>query len=321
MTTLTGDTVADLFTQTVALAQAGERVSPRGMATHEALDVNLRLAQPRARLLVTSGDPGTDRVLNPAFAVAECVWILSGSDDPWIFDYNSRLRQYAEGGVLRGAYGPRMRHWSRRIDQLARVVEILRADPDSRRAIIQLYDPSKDSVGHKDVPCTLSFRFHLRQGRLHMATTMRSQDVWTGMPYDLFTFTVLHELVAGWLGAELGEYHHHVDSLHIYDQDLDAAETAGSGISSPPMELLATPWVGFDPLLRRVRAGEASGHAGWDAMGATMHSYRLWKQGEQQSAWSAATSVGGPLGEGLWAWYQELEHRRSLQPAVAAGTR
>ncbi len=321
MTNLTAETVADLFAQALAVARNGEQASPRGMATREVLDVNLRLTNPRARLLLTTIGSGSGRVLNPAFAAAECVWILSGSDDPWIFDYNGRLRKYADAGVLRGAYGPRMRRWSGRTDQLARVVEILRADPDSRRAVIQLYDPSKDSAGHKDVPCTLSFRFHLRRGRLDMATTMRSQDVWTGMPYDLFTFTVLHELVTGWLGAELGEYHHHVDSLHIYDRDLDAADAMTGTLASPQMEPLSTPWIGFDQLLRQVKAGERSGHPGWDTVGAVMRSYRLWRQDEQESAREVAVQVGGPLGRGLRSWYQELDRRRSFENATTTGTR
>ncbi len=50
------------------------------------------------------------------------------------------------------------------------------------------------------------YRFFLRDGRLHMHTTMRSQDVWLGFCYDIFTATMLQELLAGWLGAELGSY-------------------------------------------------------------------------------------------------------------------
>ncbi len=158
MTSLTADSIAELFSGTVTLAKSGEKISPRGMATHEVRDVHLLLTQPRARLLYAP----PARIVNPAFAVAETVWHLSGSDAPWIFDYNSRLRQFADDGVLLGAYGPRMRNWGGKVDQLARVVEILQADPDSRRALIQLYDPAQDAAGHKDVPCTLGFRFHLR---------------------------------------------------------------------------------------------------------------------------------------------------------------
>ncbi|MEV7971194.1 thymidylate synthase [Sphaerisporangium sp. NPDC088356] len=313
MTILTGDSVTELFTDAVKLAIHGQRVSPRGMATREVLDVDLALSRPQARLLLAS----PARVLNVAFAVAETVWILSGSDDEWIYDYNGQLRKYADDGRLRGAYGPRMRRWGGHLDQLAQVLALLKADPDSRRAVIQLYDPARDSAGHRDVPCTLGFRFHLRQKRLHMSTTMRSQDLWTGMPYDLFFTTTLHELMAGWLGVELGTYRHHVDSLHLYEDDLERAEAvtsvAGSGDELPE---LAVPWEGFDALLAAVQGGAVSGHAGWDAMANVLSSYRLWKAGERVTAQHVADQVCGPLGVGLRAWYEELRVRAG-RPAAA----
>ncbi|MCX5277765.1 MULTISPECIES: thymidylate synthase [Streptomyces] len=304
MTELTADSVAEIFTGAVALARTGQRVSPRGMATREVLDVNFTLTRPRARLFYAP----PARIINPAFAVAEMVWHLSGSDAPWVFDYNGRLRQYADDGVLRGAYGPRMRNWGGAVDQLRRVVEILREDPSSRRAVIQLYDPAQDAAGHSDVPCTLGFRFHLRAGRLDMSTTMRGQDVWVGLPYDLVFTTTLHELVAGWLGAELGTYHHHIDSLHIYERDLDQAAGLTS-VASYEMEALTTPWEGFDKLLRQVEDRDATGHPGWDAVTETMRSYQLWKAGDREQARRSAQDIEGPLGHLLSCWYRELERR------------
>jgi thymidylate synthase len=243
--TVVGDDIAELFTKAVALALSGERVCPRGMPTREVTNVHLVLKRPRSRLLFAP----PVRVLNTAFAVAETVWILSGSDDPWIFDFNGRLRQYADDGVLLGAYGPRLRRSRGQVDLLAQAIATLRADPDSRRAVIQLYDPGRDAAGHRDVPCTLGFRFQLRGGRLHMATTMRSQDLWTGLPYDMFFTTVLHELMAGWLGAELGDYHHQVDSLHLYEEVLERAVEVQDTAMCLQTPALVTPWEGLDALL------------------------------------------------------------------------
>lgn len=316
MTHLTTDSMAELFSGAITLAKSGEKVSPRGMATREVRDVHLLLTQPRARLLYAP----PARIVNPAFAVAETVWHLSGSDSPWIFDYNAGLRKYADDGVLLGAYGPRMRNWGGKVDQLSRVVEILKEDPDSRRALIQLYDPAQDAAGHKDVPCTLGFRFHLRAYRLHMATMMRGQDVWIGMPYDVFFYTVLHELVAGWLDAELGEFHLHVGSLHIYDHHVEQAEQLTSLAASPVMPDLRTPWQGFDGLLDQVEARDVTGHPGWDAMSETLRSYRLWKDGQRTPKVGAADGIDGPLGQALTAWYGELE-RRSSKLAATTGAR
>ncbi|NYI05549.1 thymidylate synthase [Allostreptomyces psammosilenae] len=316
MTTLIAETITELFTGAVDMAiRDGQRVSPRSMPTREVLDVELRLRRPRARLLHLP----PARVLNPAYAVAEAVWILSGSDEAWIYQYNDRLRQFADDGVLRGAYGPRMRRWGGGVDQLAMAVGLLRRDPDSRRAVVQLYDPARDAAGHSDVPCTTGYRFNLRDGRLHMSTSMRAQDAWTGLPYDVFSNTVLHELVAGWLGAEVGEYRHHVGSLHVYERDLPAADRLldAERPMATEMESLAVPWDGFDGLLAAVRAGKRTGYPGWDAVGMTMSSYRLWKRGERDAAHRAAEEVDGTLGPALRAWYEHLLRRSGRVPAAA----
>ncbi|KPI15673.1 thymidylate synthase [Actinobacteria bacterium OK074] len=315
-----GDSAALLFAEAVrATADHGRPISPRGLPTRELLGVRLTLTRPRARLLHLP----PARILNPAFAAAETVWHLTGSDAPWIFDYNGGLRQYADDGVLRGAYGPRMRRWAGHVDQLAEVVRTLREDPDSRRAVIQLYDPARDAAGHRDVPCTLGFRFHLRQGRLHMATTMRSQDVWVGFPYDLFFTTVLHELMAGWVGADLGTYHHYVDSLHLYERDMPAAvglPLVETGPTTAEMPELTAPWEDLDELLGQVRRGETlPAHPGWTQLGTAMHSYRLWKSGELERAEAIAGEVTGPLGAALVDWYAHLRARREARAASAAG--
>jgi len=157
-----------------------------------------------------------------------------------------------------GANGPRLRRWHGTTDQLAHVLDALSGDPDSRRAVIQLYDPEADAGGHKDVPCTLGYRFFLRDGRLHMHTTMRSQDLWLGFCYDIFAATTLHELMAGWLGARLGSYVLCVDSLHLYAADVPRAQRLPADVApGAPMLPLATPWAGFDQLLPAVISGSS----------------------------------------------------------------
>lgn len=310
-----GESADDLFVGAVDLVtEEGAVARPRGEPTREVLGVHLRLRRPRARLVHLP----PARVLNPAFAAAEAVWILSGSDDPWIFTYNERLRAYADDGVLQGAYGPRMRRWRGTVDQLARVIDLLREDPDSRRAVIQLYDPLQDAAGHGDVPCTLCYRFHLRGGRLHMSTTMRSQDVWYGLPYDLFTATVLHELVAGWLSADLGVYDHYVDSLHIYERDLGQAASLPAAPEPVEMAPLTLPWPRFDETLAAVVQGMPTGHPPWDIFAAAMAGYRLWKAGEHAAARRQTATVVGPLGDALAAWYERLSTGRPVPVAVAA---
>ncbi|HZN73779.1 MAG TPA: thymidylate synthase [Micromonosporaceae bacterium] len=317
MFVLTSDSANDLYTAVcrVVLAE-GHGTAPRGMATTEVLGAHLRLTDPRRRFVAVS----PARVLNPAFAVAEALWILSGSDDPWIFTYNRNLRQYADNGRLQGAYGPRLRRWRDEVDQLHRVRALLARDPDSRQAVIQIYDPQLDTRGHRDVPCTLNYRFFIRRGRLDMHTTMRSNDVWLGLPYDLFTATLLQELMAGWLGAEVGTYHHHVDSLHLYAQHRDgAAQVSTSTVGpSPLMPALSAPSDHLTAFLAAVIAGEPAHDAttGWRDFAAVLASYRLWSDGERRAARTAAHGICGDLGEALRGWY---DHLTPASAAVAEG--
>jgi thymidylate synthase len=297
----------------------GQHSAPRGLETTEVIGAHLRLTEPQRRFI----DVPPVRVLNPAFAAAEALWILSGSDDPWIFTYNRSLEQYANDGRLQGAYGPRMRRWSGDVDQLDHVRRLLVQDPDTRQAVIQLYDPKRDTQGHRDVPCTLNFRFFVRHGQLEMHTTMRSNDVWLGLPYDLFTFTLLHELMAGWLGVPLGVYHHHVDSLHLYaHHDQAAAEVAASPVRpSPVMTPLRAPAEGFTEFLNSVLTESVPPEAddGWHVMAAVLASYRRWSAGDRPEARELAAGIPGRLGAALRDWYKHLASTADLATVTAGG--
>ena len=294
-----------------AVCAEGRRVAPRGMPTVELLGAHLRLRDPRRRLV----DLPPARIVNPAFAVAETVWILSGSDASWIYLYNQRLVDYADNGRLLGAYGPRLRRWrgvtGEPVDQLNQVRCVLLQDLDSRRAVVHLFDPARDFGGHKDVPCTLGYRFYVRGGRLDMHTTMRSQDLWLGFCYDLFAATVLQELLAGWLGVELGEYHHHVDSLHLYESRLPVAATLPSAVSpGRAMRPLAVKWDDFDRLLAQVLEDVPPLPAPWGELSEVLASYRAWKGGNHSLARAMTEGTDGLLARALERWYDHLDRNR-----------
>ena len=319
MHSLTAESATELFTRTCQTIQTkGAPVAPRGLSTRELLGAHLRLTRPRCRFV----DAAPVRALNPAFAAAEAVWILSGSDDPWIFTFNERLRRFADHGRLRGAYGPRLRNWRGR-DQLDSIRHVLDGDASSRQAVIQIFDPARDFSGYRDVPCTLGYRFYIRSGTLVMVTSMRSQDAWLGLPYDVFTTTVLHELLAGWLEVDLGDYHHVIDSLHLYDQHIEQARSLGHQAGGAESPCLQVPWEDFDALLAQVIAGERVGHPGWDDFATVLGSYRLWKDGEYDKARAMLpASSGQPLSSALARWYELLEatpERIAAAPVAPAG--
>lgn len=278
----------------------GHSVSPRNLDTIEVCPAHLVLTEPRKRLLSVE-----NREINPAFAVAEAIWILSGTDAPWIYQFNRKLLQYTDAGTLKGAYGPRIRNWQGCLDQLDAARRLLIRQPSTRQAVIQIYDPAIDYKGYHDVACTLNYHFLIRENRLHMYTTMRSQDIWLGMPYDIFTNTLIQELMAGWLNCEIGEYHHRVSSLHLYRRDIKKAMLVELGdIIRDSYEDYRVKWDEFDSLLENVLNGRTVANQSWRNFSLVLESYRLWKAGNIRGALELANVVTGNIGNLLRRWFR-----------------
>lgn len=96
-------------------------------------------------------------------------------------------------------------------------------DKDSRRASIVILDSSHLASDTKDVPCTYSINFRIRENRLNMSVHMRSQDAIFGMANDCPTFSfiqemMLHSLREKYSSLECGNYHHTADSFHVYER-------------------------------------------------------------------------------------------------------
>jgi thymidylate synthase len=183
--------------------------------TLELLGVTLRITNPRARIS-RSENRG-----KPFSALGELLWYLSGRDKlEFIKPYVSEYEKEAVGGILEGAYGPRLLAMRGSIDQLKSIETLLRRKPGSRRAVVQLFNAEDIATDHVEVPCTTTLQFHQREGRLHMSVTLRSNDAYWGLPHDVFCFTMIQEMMAGRLGVELGEYHHFVGSMHVYNDHL-----------------------------------------------------------------------------------------------------
>lgn len=209
------DVLIDLYK--ALLATDGRNEGGTRGPSKELLGVTLRIGNPRARLS-RSEDRG-----KPFSAVGELLWYLSGSDRlDFIEPYIPRYRDDAVDGILPGAYGPRLFAMRGSINQIDNVSKLLIEKPGSRRAVIQLFDAEDIAIHKREIPCTSTLQFHLRNGVLHMSVTMRSNDAYWGLPHDVFCFTMIQEMMARRLGAELGEYIHHAGSMHVYDKVADA---------------------------------------------------------------------------------------------------
>lgn len=209
----------DYKTVVDAVRHNSEHRSPRGRLTHDAGNVTLFFEDADLNMLPTR----VGRKLNTGIAAVEALQLIGGVSDAEVtIRVAPQFLQFTEpNGQFWGAYGRRSR------GQLAEVVRKLQADPDSRQALISLWDPWLDNIPSKrDYPCTVALGFTVhRRRRLDLNVTMRSNDVWLGLPYDLYQFNQVQHTVATLLGLEVGEYVHNAWSLHLYDSDYEAAET------------------------------------------------------------------------------------------------
>lgn len=195
------------------VVECGRRRAPRGIKTFDLGWVTVVLQSPFDALPL-----GVGRNLNTAIAAAEAVQLIGAFSDPdLLLRASPNFERFREpDGSFHGAYGRRMEY------QLLHVVNRLREDPDTRRAVINLWDGHLDNApGKNDYPCTVALGFGIVDDHLEMYTVMRSNDVWLGAPYDWFQFTQLQLTVARMLGVEPGPYHHTAWSLHLYESDLE----------------------------------------------------------------------------------------------------
>jgi thymidylate synthase len=252
------DTLDDLLLEAYPkLIAAPIVVNTRG-SSRELLGVSALILRPRARLC-------RSETRGRAFScLGELIWYLSKSNAlapiaPYIPKYK---KESEDGETVYGGYGPRL-FGKDGHDQIANVLALLSENPTSRRAVIQLFDAADISVRRKEIPCTTTLQLFVRDDRLHLVATMRSNDAFIGLPHDVFCFTMLQEILARSLGLEMGPYRHMVGSLHLYEDNVEDAkalidERFQRRIEMPPMPN-GDPWPEIEKLVQgeaRVRAEE-----------------------------------------------------------------
>jgi thymidylate synthase len=173
---------------------------------------------------------------------AEAYWILSGDDRvETIAPYSARIKDFSDDGVrFFGAYGPKI------VAQLPYVVEKLLTDPRSRQAGLTIWRESPPET--KDVPCTVAVFFAIRNGKLNAHVFMRSSDVWLGVPYDVFNFSMLSHLVCGLLNEQFdlgdqvspGKLYLTAASSHLYAENWEDAKfcTTSQIFNQPETDVL-----------------------------------------------------------------------------------
>jgi thymidylate synthase len=205
------------------LLDQGSPVTSRGMATVELFPISFALANPRRRCITNPA-----RRWNLPLAIGEFCWHATGSNDLGFIEYYApRWKEFTDGDSIVGScYGHHI--FGREGGQPSQwdlLVKLLRAEPHSRRAVLQLFKPETGlDANTKDAACTCSIQFMIREERLHAIVYMRSNDAIWGLPYDVFLFTMLQELLALELRIQLGSYFHFVGSMHLYKRHTDLAK-------------------------------------------------------------------------------------------------
>lgn len=236
---------------------------PRGTTTRELLNYNITLIDPRNRIINFP-----DRKTNLKYLLGEFIWYISGSNNPDdIIPYSKFWDNIRNPGIVAGYdkdtvnsnYGYRMFGHDEEmsvpvldedgdhvadVDQWTAVRDILVRDKDSRQAIINIHRPADRHVGNKDVACTLTLQFFIRDDRLFMITNMRSNDVILGFTNDVFQFTMLQEalmleLRATYPNLEMGHYYHNAGSMHVYSRHFEMAEAIIKDERSLEMPMVA----------------------------------------------------------------------------------
>ena len=177
--------------------------------------------------------------------VHELLWFISGSTNIQYLNENgvSIWNEWAdEQGELGPVYGYQWRSWlgedGRSIDQISRLIEQIRTNPDSRRLVVSAWNVSQLEQ-MKLPPCHALFQFYVANERLSCQLYQRSADVFLGVPFNIASYALLTQMIALVCELEVGEFVHTLGDAHLYVNHIDQAREQMSRIprSLPSLQL------------------------------------------------------------------------------------
>jgi thymidylate synthase len=159
--------------------------------------------------------------------VHELLWFLRGdSNVAWLREHGVTIWDEWAGpdGDLGPVYGVQWRSWPTpdggHIDQITRVLDQLRTDPDSRRIIVSAWNVAElDRMAL--APCHAFFQFHVADGRLSCQLYQRSADLFLGVPFNIASYALLTHMVAQQVDLEVGDFIWTGGDCHIYDNHVE----------------------------------------------------------------------------------------------------
>ncbi len=189
----------------------------------EILNYNLILTNPTQRLLTNNS-----RGFNLPGALARFVWMMAANNRlaDIEFYWGLKVAGFSDDDftVPGSSYGARMFNASPGLDQIEAVIKRLKEDPSTRRAAVSIYHPIDAIRNSKDIPCTFGVFYHIRDNKLISTVVMRSNNAFILLPYNIFEFSLLAEIIAKEVGVEMGSMYYNALSMHVYEENYEIAQ-------------------------------------------------------------------------------------------------
>jgi len=184
------------------------------------------------RFDLAAGFPAvTTKRLHLKSIIHELLWFLRGETNlRYLHEHGVTIwDEWAdEAGDLGPVYGYQWRSWPTpeggHIDQIDRVIEQIRINPNSRRHIVSAWNVS-DVDKMALPPCHLLFQFYVANGRLSCQLYQRSADMFLGVPFNIASYALLTMMVAQASGLAPGEFVHTLGDAHLYSNHLEQVDT------------------------------------------------------------------------------------------------
>ena len=162
--------------------------------------------------------------------IHELLWFLSGSTNiKYLVDHDVHIwDEWAdEHGELGPVYGSQWRSWpgpdGKTIDQISRVVEDLKTNPDSRRHIVSAWNVAEvDEMALP--PCHSLFQFYVADERLSCQLYQRSADIFLGVPFNIASYALLNMMIAQVVDLQVGDFIHTLGDAHLYSNHIEQAD-------------------------------------------------------------------------------------------------
>ena len=167
---------------------------------------------------------------NYNYLAGEILWYWSSRNDlDFISKFSNMWAKVSDDGKsCNSAYGFLLKE-KYGFNQIEKIIELLKVDPYSRRAVMNINVPNENVIETKDEPCTICLIYQIRDNRLHCTCVMRSNDLTYGLRNDLGFFLTLQRYIANRLDVGYGTYTHFAASIHVYDKDYEFAKKVATG--------------------------------------------------------------------------------------------